>query len=86
MIDLIDILEEYKAGYLDAQNQLELFAYLIRMGRVWNLEKPYPQTARRLIDAGYITPDGEITKKAWVLILKEGEKVPPAILTGDSRR
>ena len=33
MIDLLDIMKDYEAGYLDTGETLELFAELIRTGR-----------------------------------------------------
>ena len=62
MTGSVDILEAYEAGYLDTKQTLELFATLIRTGQVRTLQGHYVRTARHLIDAGYITPGGEITK------------------------
>jgi len=77
MIGLVDIVEDYEAGYLDNGETLELFAELIRTGRVWNLEPPCPSTARHLIDAGYITPGGKITTKGRALVFDEGREGSP---------
>jgi len=63
MSGLVNILEEYEAGYLGPQEQLELFAQLIRTGQAWTLGGLYVRTARHLVAAGYITPAGQITKK-----------------------
>ena len=64
MIGLVDILEDYEAGYLGPQEQLELFAQLIRTGQAWTLGEPNARTAQHLVAAEYITPTGEITKKS----------------------
>jgi hypothetical protein len=77
MIGMVDILEDYEAGYLDTGETLELFAELIRTGRVWDLEPPCPSTARHLIDTGYISPGGEITAKGRALMLDEGREGSP---------
>jgi hypothetical protein len=61
VIGLVDIQEDYEAGYLDMGETLELFSQLIRTGQAWNLPGSYIQTAHHLIDVGYITPRGEIT-------------------------
>jgi hypothetical protein len=45
MIGLVDILEGYEAGYMGPQEQLELFAQLIRTGQDWTLEEPNGRTA-----------------------------------------
>jgi hypothetical protein len=63
MIGLVDILEDYEAGYLGPQEQLELFAQFVRTGQAWTLGGLYARTARHLVTAGYITPTGQITKK-----------------------
>jgi len=36
---LVEIMEDYEAGYLDTGETLELFAELIRTGRAWNLAR-----------------------------------------------
>ena len=77
MIGLVDILEDYEAGYLEMQQTLELFAELIRTERVWNLGDSYPSTARHLISAGYITSGGKITNKGYASILEDGREGSP---------
>jgi hypothetical protein len=59
MISLLDIMEDYEAGYLDTGETLELFAELIRTGLVRNLEDSYLCTKQHLVDAGYISPEGK---------------------------
>jgi hypothetical protein len=59
MIGLVDILEGYEAGYMGPQEQLELFAQLIRTGQDWTLGGLYARTARHPVAAGYITPTGQ---------------------------
>jgi hypothetical protein len=39
---------------------LELFSELIKTGQAWRLQGHYGRTARAIIDAGYISKDGEI--------------------------
>jgi hypothetical protein len=77
MIGLVDILEDYEAGYLDTGETLELFAELIRTGRAWNLGDPYLNEALYLIDGGYVTSGGKITAKGRALVLGEGREVSP---------
>jgi hypothetical protein len=77
MIGLVDILEDYEAGYLDTGETLELFAELIRTGRAWNLGDPYLNEALYLIDAGYVTSGGKITAKGRALVLGEGREGSP---------
>jgi len=77
MIGMVDILEDYEAGYLDTGETLELFAELIRTRRAWNLGDPYLNEALYLLDAGYITPGGKITTKSQALVLDEGREGSP---------
>ena len=65
MIGLVDVLEDYEAGYLDMRETLELFSQLIRTGRAWNLQRLYIRTTRHLLDVGYITPRGQITDAGY---------------------
>jgi hypothetical protein len=62
---LVDIQEDYEAGYLDMRETLELFSQLIRTGQAWNLSRCYIQTAHHLMSVGYITPGGEITDAGY---------------------
>src|SRR5215207_2530331 len=86
MIGLVDILEDYEAGYLDPREQLVLFAQLVRTGHAWTLGGLYARTARHLVAAGYITPTGRITKKGrgkgrgkgrWRVNSEEGREGSP---------
>jgi len=65
VIGLVDILEDYEAGYLDMRETLELFSQLIRTGQVWILPGHYIRTAHYLINVGYITPRGQITDAGY---------------------
>ena len=55
-IDLIS----YEIGELSDAETLELFATLILSGMAWTLQGTYGRTAVRLIEAGLITPAGEV--------------------------
>ena len=60
--DLVDSIIAYESGELEAETTLELFAELIRTGRAWTLQGHYGRTASELIEQGYITKEGEISK------------------------
>jgi hypothetical protein len=77
MIGPISNFNDHEVGFPDTEEQLELFAELIRTRRAWTLKGSYELTARHLIDAGYITPHGEITNRGRVLILDEGREGSP---------
>jgi hypothetical protein len=65
VIGLVDIHEDYEAGYLDMGETLELFSQLIRTGQAWNLPRCYTRTAHHLMSVGYITPRGQITDAGY---------------------
>ncbi|HET7273027.1 MAG TPA: hypothetical protein VFI90_18305 [Rubrobacter sp.] len=77
MIAMADLLEDYEAGYLGPAATLELFAELVRTGWAWELREPYPHTAHRLVEAGYITPAGKITDEGRSSALDEGREGSP---------
>jgi hypothetical protein len=77
MIGPVNNVNDHETGIPDTEEQLELFAELIRTGRAWTLKGSYEHTARHLIDAEYITPHGQITNRGRVLILDEGREGSP---------
>jgi len=72
MIPLVDALGAYEAGCLDTKEKLKLFAQLIRTGEARTFQGFYARSARHLIDAGYITPEGEITRAGRALVTADG--------------
>ncbi|QGJ91582.1 hypothetical protein SEA_PHETTUCCINE_65 [Streptomyces phage Phettuccine] len=67
MKDIAIEVMDYEAGNLDAGEILELFAKLIKSGMVWNLQGSYGRTAQQMLDAGLVTPEGEVTDYGWGL-------------------
>ena len=62
MVNELETIEKYKAGTLRGQAVLELFSYLLKSGKVWDLG--FGKFAGALISRGYITPGGDIIKGA----------------------
>ena len=58
--DLLGHIMDYESGNMGDVRTLELFSHLIKTGRAWTLQGHYGRTAKRLIDGGYISKDGEI--------------------------
>jgi hypothetical protein len=56
----VNMIVQYECGELDDNATLELFSDLIKTGQAWRLQGHYGRTARAIIDAGYISKDGEI--------------------------
>lgn len=59
---LVDKIMDYETGELKAGDTLELFADLVRTGKVWSLQGSYGRTASGLIEGGYISKSGKILK------------------------
>lgn len=59
--NLVGRLMDYEAGELDQDQILDLFADLVRSGTVWALQGSYQRTAHELINAGLLSPTGELT-------------------------
>jgi hypothetical protein len=54
----------YEQGELGIWEMIELFAELVNNGQAFTLQGHYGRQASKLIEAGYLTADGEITDKA----------------------
>jgi hypothetical protein len=64
-VDLVGDIIRFENGDLSALQTLELFAYLIKTGHVWNLQGSYGRTANALLEEGLIDGDGTITDLAF---------------------
>jgi len=58
----VGLIMEYEAGDLSAEKTLELFSSLIKSGMAWSLQGHYGRTATALIEAGWLSREGEILK------------------------
>ena len=61
--DYIGAIIEYEQGELSPDCTLDLFSELIKTGQAWKLQGHYGRTAEHLIQKGFITRDGQITKQ-----------------------
>jgi len=59
-MDQIDMIIAYEQGELENAGIVKLFSELIKSGLAWTLQGSYGRTAKNLIDAGYISEQGEI--------------------------
>lgn len=60
MSDMVGRIMAYESGELDENGVVQLFADLIKTGLAWQLQGCYGRQAKQLIEAGVISPDGEI--------------------------
>lgn len=58
--DIVGKIVEYESGEMSMDEIIEFFADLIKSGMAWQLQGSYGRTAASLIEAGYITEEGEI--------------------------
>jgi hypothetical protein len=60
----IDTLIAYESGELNDAATITFFADLVKTKMAWSLQGSYGRMASALIDAGYISPEGEVTELA----------------------
>jgi len=59
--NLVNYIMDYESGDINAEDQINLFSYLIKTGQAWSLQGHYGRVATQMIDVGYIDEDGNIT-------------------------
>ena len=59
MTDLVGQIIAYEEGELSDTETVELFQHLVDTGMAWTLQGSYGRTARDLIEAGYVTRQGD---------------------------
>lgn len=56
----LNFIMDYEVGDSSADEIVDGFALLVRLGLAWSLQGSYGRMAAHLIDAGWITDDGEV--------------------------
>jgi hypothetical protein len=59
-MDLVDYIIAWESGELSDWDTLQFFAKLIKSGECWTLQGCYGRQAQALIDAGYVSKEGEV--------------------------
>jgi len=54
-LDIVVAIIGYESGTLTGEDEIKLFAELIRTGMAWTLQGCYGRTARHLIEEGVIS-------------------------------
>ncbi len=57
---MVDAIIKYEQGELGPDEEVELFAHLIKTGQAWSLQGHYGRTAVAMIQAGLVNPEGDI--------------------------
>jgi hypothetical protein len=58
---LTEQIVNYEMGELSEADTFELFSKLIKNGMAWSLQGHYGRTAKAMIDAELLTPNGDFT-------------------------
>jgi len=60
----INTLMAYESGELNEAETINFFADLVKTKMAWSLQGSYGRMASAMIDAGFISPEGEVTELA----------------------
>lgn len=60
----IDKMMAYESGELNDAETINFFAELVKSKMAWSLQGHYGRVASAMIDAGFISPEGEVTELA----------------------
>lgn len=60
----INTLMAYESGELNEAETINFFAELVKSKMAWSLQGHYGRVASAMIDAGFISPEGEVTELA----------------------
>jgi hypothetical protein len=60
----IDKMMAYESGELNDAETINFFAELVKSKMAWSLQGSYGRMASAMIDAGFISPEGEVTELA----------------------
>ena len=58
----INTLMAYESGELNDAETINFFADLVKTKMAWSLQGSYGRMASAMIDAGFISPEGEVTE------------------------
>ena len=60
----IDKMIAYESGELSDADTITFFAELVKSKMAWSLQGSYGRMASAMIDAGFVSPEGEVTELA----------------------
>jgi hypothetical protein len=62
----VDFIDKWEMGFLNSEDTIKLFQYLIDEGHVWNLQGFYGRMAEDFIEAGFCTLSYKKTKGHYI--------------------
>tara|TARA_B100001113_G_C21059777_1_gene600607 strand:+ start:733 stop:933 length:201 start_codon:yes stop_codon:yes gene_type:complete len=61
-MDLVSMIDAYENGDTNLEQEILLYAELVRTGKAWTLQGHYGRVAMEMIDLEFISKDGRVLK------------------------
>ena len=61
-MDIVSMIDAYENGDTNLEQEIFLYAELVRTGQAWTLQGHYGRVAKEMIDLEFISEDGRVLK------------------------
>ena len=61
-MDIVSMIDAYENGDTNLEQEIFLYAELVRTGKAWTLQGHYGRVAMEMIDLEFISKDGRVLK------------------------
>ena len=61
-MDIVSMIDAYENGDTNLEQEILLYAELVRTGKAWTLQGHYGRVAMEMIDLEFISKDGRVLK------------------------
>ena len=61
-MDIVSMIDAYENGDTNLEQEIFLYAELVRTGKAWTLKGHYCRVAKEMIDLEFISKDGRVLK------------------------
>ena len=61
-MDIVSMIDAYENGDTNLEQEIFLYAELVRTGKAWTLQGHYGRVAMEMIDLEFISKDGKVLK------------------------
>lgn len=61
-MDIVSMIDAYENGDTNLEQEIFLYAELVRTGKAWTLQGHYGRVAKEMIDLEFISEDGRVLK------------------------